>query len=142
MVLEKAALSVAEVPSRQVITSFAGLRAHGPKGDFIIGEVKGAAGFFDVAAMESPGLTCAPAVGEYVAEMVNAYLRPEENENFVGTRKGIPSMALSSDEEKQRLIQENPAYANVICRCEMVTEGEIIDAIRRPLGATTTDGVK
>ena len=142
MVLEKAALSVAEVPSRQVITSFAGLRAHGPKGDFIIGEVKGAAGFFDVAAMESPGLTCAPAVGEYVAEMVNAYLRPEENENFVGTRKGIPSMALSSDEEKQRLIQENPAYANVICRCEMVTEGEIIDAIRRPLGATTTDGIK
>ena len=141
-VLEKAALSVTQVPSRQVITSFAGLRAHGPKGDFIIGEVKGAPGFFDVAAMESPGLTCAPAVGEYVADMVNAYLKPQEKEAFEGTRKGIPSMALASKEERQRLIQENPAYANVICRCEMVTEGEILDAIRRPLGATTTDGVK
>lgn len=141
-VLEKAALSILQVPSRQIITSFAGLRAHGPKGDFIIGEVKGAPGFFDVAAMESPGLTCAPAVGEYVAEMVNAYLQPEENKDFIGIRKGIPNMALSSAEERQRLIQENPAYANVICRCEMVTEGEILDAIRRPLGATTTDGIK
>lgn len=141
-VLEKAALSIKQVPSRQVITSFAGLRAHGPKGDFIIGEVKGAPGFFDVAAMESPGLTCAVAVGEYVAEMVNAYLQPEENKDFIGVRKGIPNMALSSDEERARLIQKNSAYANVICRCEMVTEGEIIDAIRRPLGATTTDGVK
>ncbi|MGN0376847.1 MAG: NAD(P)/FAD-dependent oxidoreductase [Suilimivivens sp.] len=141
-ILEKAALSILEVPSRQVITSFAGLRAHGPKGDFIIEEVKGAPGFFDVAAMESPGLTAAPAVGEYVAGMVNTFLKPENNENFVGTRKGIPSMALASKEERQRLIQENPAYANVICRCEMVTEGEILDAIRRPLGATTTDGVK
>ncbi|MGN1180356.1 MAG: NAD(P)/FAD-dependent oxidoreductase [Suilimivivens sp.] len=141
-ILEKAALSILEVPSRQVITSFAGLRAHGPKGDFIIEEVKGAPGFFDVAAMESPGLTAAPAVGEYVADMVSAFLNPENNENFVETRKGIPSMALASKEERQRLIQENPAYANVICRCEMVTEGEILDAIRRPLGATTTDGVK
>ena len=77
-----------------------------------------------------------------MAEMVNAYLQPEENKDFIGTRKGIPNMALSSAEERQRLIQENPAYANVICRCEMVTEGEILDAIRRPLGATTTDGIK
>ena len=51
-------------------------------------------------------------------------------------------MALASDEERHRLISENPAYGNVICRCEMVTEGEILDAIRRPLGATTTDGIK
>lgn len=141
-ILEKAALSVAQVPSRQAITSFAGLRAHGPKGDFIIGEVKGAPGFFDVAAMESPGLTCAPAVGEYVADMVNDFLMPEEKEEFVAERKGIRSMALASEDERRRLIQENPAYANVVCRCEMVTEGEILDAIHRPLGATTTDGVK
>ena len=77
-----------------------------------------------------------------MADMVNAYLKPEDKEDFVGTRKGIPSMALASKKERQRLIQENPAYANVICRCEMVTEGEILDAIRRPLGASTTDGVK
>lgn len=141
-VLEKAALSILQVPSRQVIISFAGLRAHSPEGDFIIGEVKGAPGFFDVAGMESPGLSCAPAVGEYVAQMVNDYLQPEENKDFIAERKGIPSMALASDEERHRLIQENPAYANVICRCEMVTEGEILDAIHRPLGAVTTDGVK
>ncbi len=141
-ILEKAAYSVRKVPSEHVITSFAGLRAHGPKGDFIIGEVKGASGFFDVAAMESPGLTCAPAVGEYVADMVNAFLKPEENKDFIKTRKGIPSMAFASEEERQRLIGEDPAYANVICRCEMVTEGEILNAIRRPLGATTVDGIK
>lgn len=141
-VLEKAALSVDNVPSRQVITSFAGLRAHGPFGDFVIGEVKGAPGFIDVAGIESPGLTSAPAIGEYVAEMIRERLKPEKKEDFTETRKGIPNMAEASDEERHRLIQENPAYANVICRCEMVTEGEILDAIHRPLGATTTDGIK
>ncbi len=92
--------------------------------------------------MESPGLSCAPAVGEYVAEMVRAILKPREKKDFVSTRKGIPCMESASDEERQRLIKENPAYGNVICRCEMVTEGEILEAIRRPLGAKTTDGVK
>lgn len=148
-VLEKAALSVPGIPKRQVITSFAGLRAHITKmpggvktGDFLIGEVKDAPGFIDVAGMESPGLSCAPATGEYVAGIVAAILNPEKKKDFVGSRKGIPSMALSSDEERRKLIHENPAYGNVICRCEMVTEGEILDAIRRPLGASTTDGIK
>lgn len=148
-VLAKAALSVPGIPKNQVITSFAGLRAHitkMPKGetaeDFLIGEAKDAPGFIDVAGMESPGLSCAPATGEYVAEMIIEMLKPEKKQDFTGTRKGIPNMALSSDEEKHELIRENPAYGNVICRCEMVTEGEILDAIRRPLGAVTTDGIK
>lgn len=141
-VIEKAAFSISNVPTRQVITSFVGLRAHGTTGDFIIEEVKGAPGFIDVAGIESPGLTSAPAIGEYVAEMIRERLKPEEKEDFIANRKGIPNMAEASDEERQRLIQENPAYANVICRCEMVTEGEILDAIHRPLGATTTDGIK
>ncbi|MDE6977211.1 MAG: NAD(P)/FAD-dependent oxidoreductase [Lachnospiraceae bacterium] len=141
-VMEKASLSIKSVPGREVITSFAGLRAKGETGDFIIGRVKGAPGFFDVAGMESPGLSCAPAVGEYVAELISDYLKPEDNPGFVSVRKGIPSMALASKQERQRLISENPAYANVICRCEMVTEGEILAAIRRPLGAKTTDGIK
>ena len=150
----KAALSVKNIPGREVITSFAGLRAHvtvppraaeavtAMEEDFVIGEAAGAPGFIDVAGMESPGLSCAPAVGEYVAEMVRAILKPREKKDFVSTRKGIPCMESASDEEKQRLIKENPAYGNVICRCEMVTEGEILEAIRRPLGAKTTDGVK
>lgn len=141
-VLTKVAFSVAQVPERQVITSFSGLRAHGPSEDFIIGEVEGCPGFIDVAGIESPGLTCAPATGIYVAEMINDRLKPEDKQHFISTRKGIPGMAEASDEERHRLIQENPAYANVICRCEMVTEGEILDAIHRPLGATTIDGIK
>lgn len=150
-VQEQAALSVPGIPGNSVITSFAGLRAHitkmpenmkDRKGDFLIGEVKGAPGFIDVAGIESPGLSCAPALGEYVASIVKEILCPAVNEGFIGERKGIPNMALASEEERCDLIKKNPAYANVICRCEMVTEGEILDAIYRPLGATTVDGIK
>lgn len=147
-ITERAALSIKEIPGRQVITSFAGLRAHITEyageetGDFVIGEAADAPGFIDVAGIESPGLSCAPATGEYVAGMVLEILHPQKKENFISTRKGIPSMALASDEERHRLIKENPAYGNVVCRCETVTEGEILDAIRRPLGARTTDGIK
>lgn len=140
--LKRAGLSVNNLPSRQVIASFAGLRAHEDKDDFIIGPAKDAPGFFDAAGIESPGLTCAPALGKYLTKMVLEYLPTAEKQDFVATRKGIPSMALSSMEEKKRLIAENPLYANVVCRCELVTEGEILDAIHRPLGATTLDGVK
>lgn len=141
-ILKKAALSMDHVPKKQVITSFAGLRAHGPEEDFRIEEVKGAPGFIDVAGIESPGLTCAPAIGCYVADMVSEILQPENRETFIADRQGIPSMAEADEKERQRLILENPAFANVICRCEMVTEGEILAAIHRPLGATTTDGIK
>ncbi|MDE6202035.1 MAG: NAD(P)/FAD-dependent oxidoreductase [Lachnospiraceae bacterium] len=153
-IVEKAALSIRHIPKKDVITSFAGLRAHitayaceqekdgGAKGDFVIGEVPDAPGFIDVAGIESPGLTSAPAIGEYVADMVKQLLGLREKAVFTSRRKGIPSMSLLSDEERHRLIKENPAYGNVICRCEMVTEGEIIDAIKRPLGAVTTDGIK
>lgn len=95
-----------------------------------------------MAGIESPGLSCAPAVGEYVSEIVQKLLNPSLKKNFINNRKGIPSMSLSSDEERHRLIQQNPAYANVVCRCEMVTEGEILSAIHRTLGAVTTDGIK
>lgn len=142
--MKRAALSVEGLPVRQVITSFAGLRAHGDteNGDFIVGEVEDAPGFFDAAGIESPGLTCAPALGKYLVAQVLEYLPAAEKKDFVVTRKGIPSMALAGPEERQRLIQENPLYADVVCRCELVTEGEIMDAIHRPLGATTLDGVK
>ena len=140
--LRRAALSVNSFPTRQVITSFAGLRAHEEKGDFIIGQVSDAPGFFDAAGIESPGLTCAPSLGKYLTALVLKYLPAEKKADFVAVRKGIPSMALATLEERKRLIAENPLYANVVCRCELVTEGEILDAIHRPLGATTVDGVK
>lgn len=140
--LERAKLSTPALPNRQVITSFAGLRAHTERDDFIIEEVKDAPGFIDVAGIESPGLTSAPAIGAYVAEMIDRKVPAEDNPDFNPKRKGIVCMEEATLEEKQDLIAKNPAYANVICRCEMVTEGEILDAIHRPLGATTLDGVK
>ena len=142
-VMKKAALSVdALPPMRQIITSFAGLRSHEAKDDFIIEEVGDAKGFIDVAGIESPGLTCAPAIGSYVAEIVNEIAPAKRNEAYISRRVGIKSMVTASLEEQKDLISKNPAYANVICRCEMVTEGEILDAIHRPLGARTLDGIK
>lgn len=139
---QRAGLSTPNLPKRQTITSFAGLRAHTEKNDFIIEEVADAPGFIDVAGIESPGLSSAPAIGIYVAEMIEKLLPAEDNPEFVSTRKGVVCMEELSMEERHLMIRKNPAYANVICRCEMVTEGEILDAIHRPLGATTLDGVK
>lgn len=141
-VLKRGELSVEKVPAGKVITSFAGLRAHEDGEDFVIGEPEDAEGFFDVAGIESPGLTCAPAIGEYVAELIQKRMPAPKKKNFIAGREGIPSVALADEAKRRELIQKNPAYANVICRCELVTEGEIIDAIHRPLGATTLDGIK
>ncbi|MBR1440583.1 MAG: NAD(P)/FAD-dependent oxidoreductase [Lachnospiraceae bacterium] len=141
-VLAKAGLSVQNVPSRQIITSFSGLRAHSLSDDFIIGEAADAPGFIDAAGIESPGLTSAPAIGEYVAELIQKISPAEKKSNFIATRKGIPSMALADEETRKKLIAEDETFAHVICRCELVTEGEILSAIHRTLGATTLDGVK
>ncbi len=142
-VIATAGRSVDSLPSGgNVITSFAGLRAHEDGGDFIIGEAEDAPGFIDVAGIESPGLSCAPAIGTYVAEIVDSICPSSMKEDFVATRRGITSMANADDEVRAACMAENPAYANVICRCELVTEGEIVDAINRPLGATTLDGIK
>lgn len=140
--MAKAEESVADLPMRQVITSFAGLRAHESRGDFTIGEPKDAKNFFDAAGIESPGLTSAPAIGIMVAKMVKEALNLSENKYFVAERKGILNPQTLSKEERTALVKECPEYGNIICRCEMVTEGEILDAIRRPLGARSLDGIK
>ena len=77
-----------------------------------------------------------------VAEIVEGILHLPENPDFNGVRKGILDPDTLSKEERAALFKENPAYGNIICRCEMVTEGEILDAIHRPLGARSLDGVK
>ena len=138
----KAGLSVKGIPFNKAITGFTGLRAVGDTHDFIIGECKDAKGFIDVAGIESPGLTSAPAIGEYAAEIVAGLLSPEKNESFIPSRKGITKMAALSDAEKNEMIKKDPAYGTIVCRCEGITEGEIKEAIDRPLGATTLDGVK
>lgn len=141
-VITKCGMNVKNIPMRSVITSFAGLRAHEDGHEFLIGELEDAPGFIDCAGIESPGLTSSPAIGEMVAEILREKLNLEKNENFVATRKGVLHPDSLSKEERIELIRKNPAYGNIICRCEMITEGEILDAIHRPLGAKSLDGVK
>ena len=141
-VTTKCARTVKNVPLRQVITSFAGLRAHQEGHEFIIEELKDVPGFVDCAGIESPGLTSSPAIGCMVADIVKEILHLQKKEDFIATRKRILNPETLSIEERNELIKKQPAYGNIICRCEMVTEGEILDAIHRPLGARSLDGVK
>lgn len=141
-IIEKAKISTQRVPVNQVITSFAGLRAHEAGDDFVIGEASDAKGFFNAVGIESPGLSSAPAIGLMVAGLVEEYLLPPRKKEFIDKRQGIKSIAHTSREEINALVKENPAYGNIVCRCETVTEGEILDAIHRPLGAKSLDGVK
>ena len=136
----KAGLAVKDLPMRQTITSFAGLRAHEPRHDFFIGEI--APGFVDCAAIESPGLSSAPAIGAMVADIAAGSLHLEKKTDFDPTRKGILDPKTLSLEERADLIRRQPAYGQIICRCESITEGEIIDAIHRVPGARSLDGVK
>ena len=138
----KAGQSVKNLPLKQVITSFSGLRAHEEHHEFIIEELSDVPGMIDVAGIESPGLSSAPAIAELVRELVGEILKLTEKENFIATRKGILHPEEYSLEERNELIRQNPAYGNIVCRCEMITEGEILDAIRRPVGARSLDGIK
>ena len=141
-VAETAAKSVENLPMRDVITSFAGLRAHlsGPEDDFIVGESTD--GFFEAVGIESPGLSSAPAIGWYLAELAAAKLHAAEKEDFIAQRRDMPHPREMDFASRQDLIARDPAYGQVICRCEGVTEGEIRDAIRRVPGARSLDGVK
>jgi len=125
----------------KVITSFAGLRATGSTGDFVINSPKPY--FINVAAIESPGLSSAPAIGEYVASLVKKCgIELVEKDVFVATRRPMHYFRELSVEEKNKIIAKNPEYAHVICRCEIVTEGEILEAIRTNPKPTDVDGVK
>lgn len=139
-VIEKSNDTVVNVPVRMVITSFSGNRAHEKGGDFILKESLD--GFFDCIGIESPGLTSAPAIGDYMAKLVSDKLKLPENKDFTYDRKPIPKTSELSIEEHDELIKKDKSYGKIICRCEKVTEGEIVAAINRPLGARTVDGVK
>lgn len=141
-VAAKSALTVKNVPLRSVITSFAGLRAHEDHHEFIIREVPDCEGFIDVAGIESPGLSSCPAIGKMAADIVEKKYGFAKKEHFIATRKGVLNPAKLSMEERNELIRKSPAYGNIICRCETISEGEILDAIHRPLGAKSLDGIK
>lgn len=138
----KTQLSVKGIPFGKVITSFSGLRAVGDTEDFIIGEPEDAEGFINAAAIESPGLTSAPAIALYLCELVGRHIPLVRKETFYAKRKGVIHFIQLSEKERCELIAKDPAYGQIVCRCCTVTEGEIIDALTRPLPATTLDGVK
>lgn len=141
-VIETTKKTTENINFRESIRNFAGLRAIPDTGDFVIGEDKDVKGFVDVAGMKSPGLSAAPAIAiEVVKILQNIGLSNEENKNFNGNRKRIIFNELSREEQKE-LIKKNPAYGKIVCRCENITEGEIIDAIKNSFGSITVDGVK
>ena len=125
----------------KVITSFTGLRATGSTGDFIINSP--CEGFINCAGVESPGLTSAPAIAEYVVEMLRKIgVELPVNESFNGVRRPLHYFRELSMEEKNEIIKNNSDYAHVVCRCETVTAGEIIEAIRTNPRPTSIDGIK
>ena len=138
-----ALLSVPSLNPRDVITSFTGLRAVSDNDDFIIGFSEAVPNLLHAAGMQSPGLSAAPAVAEALADMLcehigNAELNPHYNPRAAKS----PRILEISPDELHALIQNNPAYGNIICRCETVSEGEIVDSIRHAAGARDIDGVK
>lgn len=137
-----AARSVPSVDLRQSIRNFAGVRAHATTGDFILGEAEGAPGFFDAAGICSPGLSAAPAIAEYlVGLMGEAGLPLESKSDFRCERRRVRFRELP-EQERAALVEAEPAYGRVICRCETITEGEILDAIHSPIPPRSVDGVK
>ncbi|MEN6386967.1 MAG: NAD(P)/FAD-dependent oxidoreductase [Phycisphaerales bacterium] len=142
-IIATASLSVENIPLNMSITNFAGLRAAADKGDFIIEELKEHKGFINVAGIESPGLTASPAIAEYVIDILkNSGLILREKNKYNPIRKPMIHFMQLSDSEKKQLIEREKSFGKIICRCESVTEGEIVDAIRRNAGARSVDGVK
>lgn len=141
-VLETAKKSVPCLTTREVITSFAGLRAHCDRNDFIIEPSAVNKQFINVAGIESPGLSSAPAIAVYVKDMIIGVLDTEEKSDFNPVREEPVRFRHMNNEERKALIEKNPAYGRIICRCETITEGEILDAIHAPAGARDVDGVK
>lgn len=130
------------IPFNSVITTFSGIRAQPSTGDFIIG-ASAVRGFFNAAGIKSPGLSAAPAIARRMAELVAASLgdaRPRAS--FVPVRRPRPVLERMGATERSALIAADPRFGNIVCRCESISEGEIIDAIRRNAGATTVNGVK
>ncbi|HGD0580775.1 TPA: NAD(P)/FAD-dependent oxidoreductase [Clostridium perfringens] len=141
-ILDKSKKSVEELPVARILNTFSGIRPKTKGGDFIIEEVEDAKNFINVIGIDSPGLTAAPAIGVYVVNMIKERLALVEKKNFKKTREKIVRFAELSLEEKNKLIKEKPAYGHMICKCEFVTEGEIVEAIHRPIKALTVDAIK
>jgi glycerol-3-phosphate dehydrogenase len=141
-VAKNALRCVPSVNLRVSIRNFSGVRADAGLEDFIVGESKCIPGFFNIAGIKSPGLTASPAIAKDVAGMLlDKGLDSTPNPDFVAKRKIIRFKYLS-DKEKREAIKKNPLYGTIVCRCETVTEGEIVDALNRTLPPPSLDAVK
>lgn len=128
--------------SREIIARFAGVRPSGADGDFVLGEPADAPGFYDVCAIDSPGLTSAPAIAADIAPQIAGALSAEKNLSFKPFRK-MPARLIEMDPaERARAVAQDSAFGHIVCRCEQVSEAEILEAIHAPLPATTIVGVK
>ena len=131
------------VPFHKVIRNFAGLRPSSTMHDFVIQEYPDAKHFIDVACIESPGLASAPAIAQYVMEhFVLSKLHCEKKVSFTLKRQRPLVIDELTVEERNAVIRNNPLYGKIICRCETISEGEIVDSIHRPCGARSIKGVK
>lgn len=134
---------VPDLELTDVIKTFAGLRAGGYLHDFIIEAPAKLVGYINLAGIESPGMTSSPAIAEYVVELVREQgLELREKKNWNPIRKARPDFSELSPEEQARLIEKDPRYGRIVCRCETVTEGEIVAEIHAPIPARTYDAIK
>ncbi len=140
-IIKEARENIKTLPLGKTITSFTGLRAVGDSGDFIINSPK--RGFVNLLGIESPGLTASPAIAEYVCEILqNSGLKLEQKKNFDPKREPMHTFREASIEEKNNVIKTDRSYGRIVCRCEGVTEGEILKAIRTNPKPLDLDGVK
>lgn len=139
-IFDKTSDNMKDIPFNQVITSFCGLRAVGNTGDFIIREREGVV---TLGGIESPGLSASPAIAEYVEELLlRAGLEASVKPNYTPFRTSPRTFGEMSAEEKNAVIARDPRYGHIVCRCEQITEGEIVAAIHQNPGARDIDGVK
>ncbi|MBR0327569.1 MAG: NAD(P)/FAD-dependent oxidoreductase [Clostridia bacterium] len=140
-IISKARENIPYVPIGKSITSFCGLRAVGSTGDFIINSP--APAFINAAGIESPGLSASPAIALYIIDLLKEQgLTLTEKEDYEPTRRSMHHFRDASIEEKNEMIKNNASYGKIVCRCECVTEGEILDALRTNPKARDLDGVK
>ncbi|MBR3966041.1 MAG: NAD(P)/FAD-dependent oxidoreductase [Clostridia bacterium] len=140
-VIKETAENVEGVPFGKTITSFCGLRAVGSTGDFII--TSPLKGFVNAAGIESPGLSSAPAIAEYIVDILHeSGLELHKNKDFNPTRRPMHHFREASIEEKNAIIAKDKSFGKIVCRCETVTEGEILEAIRTNPKPRDLDGVK
>ena len=141
-ILRVASMSWPDIPRQHFITAFAGLRATSDRDDFIVGPSDDIPGLFNAAGIDSPGLTAAPAIAMELAANIADYCQSKLKNDFRPPEHKKKPFRLMSDSEKEAAIEQDSSYGRIVCRCEQVTEAEVVEAIRRPIGARTVDGVK